>query len=166
MYAAQGFVFLGAIHWKSNWQHGDATCSMAMQPAYLQCYDIHAADPNSDQHCLLCVVSTWCMHCCCCLTRLLQSLQALQSQAKSHTEALSQLTQQYQQACTRLAAAATEESELRQQLACSQQQNQLLQDKGQQLQQQNQQLQQRLQQVGWRARATLCYVGAMQADMV
>jgi septal ring factor EnvC (AmiA/AmiB activator) len=54
-------------------------------------------------------------------------MQALASQARSHTEALGQLTQQYQEACTRLAAASSEEGELRQQLARTQRENQQLQ---------------------------------------
>jgi chromosome segregation ATPase len=68
-------------------------------------------------------------------------MQALASQAKSHTEALGQLTQQHQDACCRLAAASSERGELRQQLARAQQENQ-------QLQQQARQLQQQVQQVG------------------
>jgi hypothetical protein len=68
-------------------------------------------------------------------------LQALAAQAKSHTEALGHLTQQYQEACGRLAAAAAEQGELRQQLAAAQQDNK-------QLQQQARQLQQQVQQVG------------------
>lgn len=79
--------------------------------------------------------------CCCCCCWLVRDTQALASQATSHTEALGQLTQQYQDVCARLAAASSEQGELQQQLARSQQENQ-------QLQQQARQLQQQVQQVG------------------
>lgn len=54
-------------------------------------------------------------------------LQALQSQAKNHTEALTKLTQQYQEACTRLAAASADEAQAQQQASKLQQENQQLQ---------------------------------------
>jgi len=58
---------------------------------------------------------------------LLDSMsQELQAQAHAHTESLARLAQQHTDTCTRLAAAAAVEADLRQQLLKEQQENRQL----------------------------------------
>lgn len=60
-------------------------------------------------------------------------LQALQSQSRQHTESLSQLTQQHQDVCTRLAAAAADAADLQQRADLLQRDNQQLKQQVQQV---------------------------------